>query len=271
MALTGIGLAGCGRMGEPMLRAMRALGFDAQGFDIRAPETYGDLADAVTDCVQDFSQNLRILLTVVRDITQTEHLLFTDQNLIDRAGQIETIVICSTLSPRYVRALRARVPANIRLIDAPMSGARIAAEERRLSFMQGGDIDDITAIQPLFSAMGSSFHHMGTFGSGMAAKVLNNLLAASNTVMTRMVLDWAESLELDEVKLLALIDKSSGQNWFASNFHQIEFARDGYTPENTIGILKKDVLSALDAAPSGADTRLPHLLASLIEDLPSKP
>ncbi len=270
MALTGVGLAGCGRMGEPMLRAMRAQGFEARGFDIRAPNSHSDLADAITDSVQDFSQNLRILVTVVRDITQTEQLLFTDQNLIGCAGQLETIVICSTLSPRYVRALRARVPANIRLIDAPMSGARVAAEERRLSFMQGGDKDDISAIQPLFDAMGSSFHHMGPFGSGMAAKVLNNLLAASNTVMTRMVLDWAESLQLDEEKLLDLINKSSGQNWFTSNFHQIEFSRDGYTPENTIGILKKDVLSALDAAPSGADTRLPDLLAALIEELPPK-
>ena len=104
----------------------------------------------------------------------------------------------------------------------------------------------------------------------MSAKVLNNLLAASNTVMTRLVLDWAQARGLNEQALLALIAASSGQNWFASAFQSIEFARDGYAPDNTIGILKKDVQSALDAAPEGADGRLPQLLIELIGTLRPK-
>ncbi|MFY9211101.1 MAG: NAD-binding protein [Aestuariivita sp.] len=101
----------------------------------------------------------------------------------------------------------------------------------------------------------------------MQAKVLNNLLAASSTAMTRLVLDWAEAAGLDEDALLALIHTSSGQNWFASNFNDIEFARDGYAQDNTIGILVKDVESALDAAPNGADLDLPRLIQSAIRNL----
>ena len=108
---------------------------------------------------------------------------------------------------------------------------------------------------------------MGDTGTGMAAKVLNNLLAASNTAMTRLVLDWADAANIDEDKLLTLMHTSSGQNWFASGFNSIEFARDGYSTDNTIGILKKDVESALDAAPSGAETALPTLIATTIANL----
>jgi 3-hydroxyisobutyrate dehydrogenase-like beta-hydroxyacid dehydrogenase len=262
MQLTGIGLAGCGRMGLPMLRAMIAAGYDARGFDI-APR-----AASVTDDFTAFATGLNILFTVVRDMEQTEELLFTQQQALDNAPVLHSIVICSTLSPRYVADLRSRIAAHITLIDAPMSGAVIAAEERRLSFMLGGDTPTLDALQPLFAAMGSSFHRMGDFGAGMGAKVLNNLLAASGTVMTRLVLDWAKDAGLDADNLLQLIDKSSGQNWFASNFDQIEFARDGYSPDNTIGILKKDVQSALAAAPRDADTRLPDLLVKLIANLP---
>jgi len=86
---------------------------------------------------------------------------------------------------------------------------------------------------------------MGDFGAGMTAKVLNNLLAASNTAMTRLVLDWADAEGVDEDKLLALIDASSGQNWLASGFNEIEFSRDGYASDNSIGILHKDVAAAL--------------------------
>ena len=115
--------------------------------------------------------------------------------------------------------------------------------------------------------MGHHFHHMGDFGAGMAAKVLNNLLAASSTIATRLVLDWSDALGIEEERLLALMHTSSGQTWFGSNFDDIEFARDGFDTENTIGILKKDVEAAVDGAPDNADLTLPLTLIELIEKL----
>ena len=265
--LAGIGVAGCGRMGAPMLAALRAAGFDAEGFDIRAPSDYGELAPTMTDRPARFARNLHILITVVRDQCQTEAVLFGTQGFVKKAKMLDTVIISSTLSPRYVRELRARIPDHIRLIDAPMSGAQIAAREKRLSFMLGGAPESLDEMQPLFDAMGSNFHRMGTFGTGMAAKVLNNLLAASNTAMTRLVLDWADQAGLDERQLLDLIHTSSGQNWFASGFEQIEFARDGMAEDNTIGILVKDIESALDAAPDGAETALPRIVQQAIHAL----
>lgn len=269
--LSGIGIAGCGRMGQPMLAALRSSGFDARGFDIRSPDSYGDFAPAMTDDPVRFAAGLQTLITVVRDIDQTEDILFGSAGLVTRAQDLNTIVICSTLSPKWVRALRARISPHIALIDAPMSGAAIAAQEARLSFMLGGAATELDRLHPLFQAMGQHFHRMGPFGSGMAAKVLNNLLAASNTAMTRLVLDWAGASGIDEATLLKLIHTSSGQNWFASGLDQIEFARDGYEPQNTIATLVKDVESALDDAPEGADKALPRLIQSMLRDLTPLP
>nr|WP_306264594.1 NAD(P)-binding domain-containing protein [Pararhizobium sp. IMCC3301] len=267
MELSGIGLAGCGRMGQPMLAALRDAGFDAVGFDVRAPQSYGEFAAAMSDDVARFAAHLKILISVVRDIEQTEALLFDTQALAAAAPGLRSIIICSTLSPRYLQTLKGRLPSHINLVDAPMSGASIAARERRLSFMMGGEEADLTALRPLFEAMGTSFHTMGPFAAGMTAKVLNNLLAVSSTAMTRLVLDWADELGLDEKSLLALIDKSSGRNWFASGFEDIEFARDGHAPDNTIGILEKDISSALDAAPRGADSALPNAVIEALRKL----
>lgn len=183
------------------------------------------------------------------------------------APNLQNVILSSTLSPRYVLELRARVPEHINLIDAPMSGAAIAAKEARLSFMLGGDDTVLGALQPLFDAMGAHFHRMGGYGAGMQAKVLNNLLAASHTAMTRLVLDWGDKAGLEERRLLDLIHTSSGQNWLASGFDEIEFARDGWGEDNSIGILVKDVASALDAAPEGADTTLPETVQAAIRAL----
>ena len=261
-----IGVAGCGRMGAPMLAALRRAGFDARGFDIRPPAEFGELSNVMTDQPEEFMSGLSTLITVVRDIAQTEDVLFGAQNFLS-APELELVIVSSTLSPRYVLDLRARVLPDIALIDAPMSGAQIAAEEARLSFMLGGETADLDAAQPLFAAMGAHFHRMGGFGTGMQAKVLNNLLAASSTAMTRLVLDWGEQTGLDPAALLQLIGTSSGQNWFASDFDSIEFARDGFAEDNTIGILVKDVESALDAAPEGMDQSLPRTVREAIRNL----
>ncbi|WP_256369767.1 NAD(P)-dependent oxidoreductase [Tropicimonas sp. IMCC6043] len=258
-------MAGCGRMGGPMLAALVAAGFDAQGYDIAA----GHLADdvPVTDDPVRFADGLRVLITVVRDSDQTDDVLFGRGDLARRARDLHSLVVSSTLSPRYVRALADRLPSHIRLSDAPMSGARIAAQERRLSFMLGGEAAELDRLQPLFSAMGAHFHRMGPFGAGSQSKVLNNLLAASHTAMTRLVLDWADAAGLDERRLLALIETSSGQNWLASGMDSIEFARDGFSEDNSIGILVKDVSAALDAAPEGSETALPEEVRRVIRGL----
>jgi 3-hydroxyisobutyrate dehydrogenase-like beta-hydroxyacid dehydrogenase len=148
-----------------------------------------------------------------------------------------------------------------------MSGAQIAAERAELSFMLGGETADLDDAQMLFASMGKHFHRMGPFGSGMQAKVLNNMLAASHTAMTRMVLDWADDAGLDERSLLDLIHTSSGQNWLASGFNDIEFARDGHAEDNTIGILVKDVASAMDGAPANADLTAALTIQKMILDL----
>lgn len=243
-------------MGMGMLRNLQAAGFNAHGFDIRTLQGVG------TD-VATFADKLTTLITVVRDTAETDALLFDEQALVSKAQNLQKVVISSTLSPKYVKGLRSRIPVHIALIDAPMSGAQIKADAGTLTFMTGGPAEE---IKPLLLAMGDTIHHMGDFGAGMTAKVLNNLLAASNTAMTRLVLDWADAEGLDETKLLALMNTASGQNWLASGFDEIEFARDGYDPENTIGILVKDVASALDIAPD-QEIELPTAVQTAIRNL----
>ena len=251
-----IGVAGCGRMGFGMLANLRKAGFDAKGFDVRK------ITGVETD-IDAFAKGLTTVFTVVRDTDETDALLFDRQALVAKARDLKRVVISSTLSPKYVKELRARIPQNIALIDAPMSGAQVKAEDGTLTFMTGGATAE---IMPTLRAMGTEIHDMGAFGAGMTAKVLNNLLAASHTAMTRLVLDWADAQGVDEAKLLALINTASGQNWLASGYDEIEFARDGFAADNSIGILFKDVAAAMDIAPDGG-TALPLAVQTALRGL----
>ncbi|MEM7670244.1 MAG: NAD(P)-binding domain-containing protein [Pseudomonadota bacterium] len=263
-------VAGCGRMGLPMALAMQRAGLDVMGFDVKPAHEFGSFsASMVTDPAA--VSACTVLFSVVRDQKETEDLLFDRQALLLRAARPTLLVICSTLSPRYVTALATRLPDMTHLVDAPMSGAPVAAEERRLSFMLGGDPGDIDRIRPALDAMGTAFHHMGGHGTGMTAKVLNNYLAALSTIGVRQALDWADQLDVDEEALLAVMNDSSGQTWFGSNFDRIEFARHGYASDNTIAILEKDLRALLDALAPAVHGALPEAAINALRRLSPRP
>jgi len=88
---------------------------------------------------------------------------------------------------------------------------------------------------------------MGPTSMGMTAKVLNNYCAATSVVATHRVLGMARALQFDQRALLNVMKVSSGSNWFADRIAQIDWAGEGYSASNTIGIVEKDVQSALDA------------------------
>jgi 3-hydroxyisobutyrate dehydrogenase-like beta-hydroxyacid dehydrogenase len=267
MAFDGVvGVAGCGRMGLPMARALLRAGVETWGFDIRPPDAFGDFAGRMIADPAAFAARCDVVICVVRDVTQTERLLFGAQGLLRRGGAIRSLVVSSTLSPRWLAGLPSRAPG-LALVDAPMSGAVVAAEEARLSFMLGGQDADLDRLAPLFAAMGRVSHRMGPFGAGMTAKVLNNFVAASSVVAVRQALDWADALGVDRARLLALMHDSSGQTWFGSSFGRIEFARDGWATDNSIGLLEKDVLACLDAAGADRDEGLQAALLARLRAL----
>jgi 3-hydroxyisobutyrate dehydrogenase len=194
--------------------------------------------------------------------------LFGDsQGIVKGLQTSDVLVISSTLSPRFVRDLSEELPEGLALIDAPMSGAPYRARSGTLSFMLGGPDDVLERLTPLFKVMGGDIFRMGPASMGMTAKVLNNYCAATSVVATHRVLGMARALELDQRMLLKVMKVSSGSNWFADGINQIDWASEGYSTSNTIGIVEKDVESALDAVsehPAVAHALLDDaLLASL--------
>ena len=241
-----ITLAGCGSMGLPMARRLLSAGFNLSGFDIRPKEEFGGFAASMHMNRCEIMDS-EVLISVVRDERETLALCFDEQAIYNRERYPRLLVICSTLSPRFVDKLVARLPPDVDLVDAPMSGAPFSAEQGNLTFMLGGQVVWVDLLMPLFNAMGNRVFHAGAAGAGMTLKVLNNYVAASSVVAVRRVLDMAQALAVDTGMLREVMAMSSGGTWFGTNFDAIDWAREGYGESNTIGILEKDVLAALDA------------------------
>ena len=263
-----VGIAGCGAMGLPMAQRLADAGYEVWGHDVRPVGEFGEFANRMVGDAAGFSERCNIVISVVRDAAQTRALLFGEsQGIVKGLQPPDVLVISSTLSPRFIRHLSKELPEGLALVDAAMSGAPYRARSGTLSFMLGGPDDVLERLTPLFEVMGEDIFRIGPASMGMTAKVLNNYCAATSVVATHRVLGMARALELDERTLLNVMKASSGSNWFADRIDQIDWASEGYSASNTIGIVEKDVESALDAVsehPAVAHAPLDDaLLASL--------
>ncbi len=240
-----IGLAGCGNMGLPMLNSMLSKKIDAKGYDIERKTSLLNLGKDFLVSKEKFLNDRNIIISVVRDAADTLELCQGKNGLFEQQST-KVLIIASTLSPKFMMDLKSKAPKNITIIDAPMSGATIAANEATLTFMVGCEKVLFNYIEPLLELMGTRINHIGNYGSGMMVKVLNNFIAASSVASVRHVLHQAQKFELDIEALFQTIDTSSGQTWFGTNRSDIEWFKENFEKDNTMGILKKDVEAYVD-------------------------
>lgn len=258
-----VGIAGCGSMGLPMAQALLDAGYEVWGLDVRPAKEFGSFQPRMLDDPAEFSRRVQVVISVVRDVVQSIELCFDRQALFARPPYPKTLIVSSTLTPRFIPQLRSRLPADVTLIDAPMSGAPHAARLRKLSFMLGGPDEALDRLMPLFEAMGRQVFRLGPLGAGMTAKVLNNYVASACVVAVRRAYERAMVLGADLEALRSVMQASSGATWFGDHFHEIDWSREGYRPDNTIGILEKDIRSGLDAM-AGAEHAAPDAYDSAL-------
>lgn len=259
-----VGIAGTSRLSVPVLRRLRDTGHDARGFLPRAATSEAENATGDAD---DFTSGLKTLVVLATDIAETEDLLFETHALVSRAETLERIVICGTLTPRYVRALRHRIPERIAVIDAPVAGTPRQAGEGRLTFLVGGSAQAVAGAEPILSALARRVERMGALGAGTSAKVLRDFLSASSAAMTRLALDWAEAQGLDEPKLLTMLEATPARSLISAEFDGAEYALDNPAADDTVTALVRDVEGALDCALQDAHLTPPGALRDAFRNL----
>jgi len=181
--------------------------------------------------------------------------MFVNQIFFLRLKKGTLIVDCSTIDVRTSKEMAELCRSKqLRFVDAPVSGGITGAQKATLTFMVGGEPNDFKAVEPILSKMGKNVVHAGTNGSGLSAKICNNLLLAISMIGTSEAMNLGVKLGLDKHVLAKLINSSSGQCWSSQTYNPcpgivatVPSSNDyngGFASEMMI----KDLLIALDAA-----------------------
>jgi 3-hydroxyisobutyrate dehydrogenase-like beta-hydroxyacid dehydrogenase len=106
-------------------------------------------------------------------------------------------VDCSTVNPSFSRRMAAEAKElGIRLVDAPVTGSKPAAQAGELVFMVGGEPGDFEECRPYLELMGKRTVHVGAQGAGASLKIVFNLLVGQSMLAFSEAISLGRSLGL---------------------------------------------------------------------------
>lgn len=211
-----VAFLGLGNMGLPMALNLVTAGHQVRGFDLVQAQldafkagggvTVSSAADAVPDA--------DVIISMLPASRHVEALYLGDSGLLAVANPKTLLIDCSTISPKVSQAVAAQAKAKgFAMIDAPVSGGTAGAQAATLTFMVGGDSNDVDRARPLLEKMGKNIFHAGPSGSGQTVKVCNNMLLGIQMLGTSEALRLGIANGMDPKVLSDIMSKSSGRNW----------------------------------------------------------
>lgn len=218
-----VGFVGLGMMGNPMAQNLLKAGHGLTVFDVNpeATQQCRELGATVAVSLSEVGQ-CDLVFIIVNTAAQLDQVLFGQQALIDsrEKGRGQTLVVMSTVSPKTVTEALGRIgDGDVRLVDAPVSGGPIVAEMGQLSFMIGGaDSETMAILQPYLDVMGKESFPIGDLGSGLAVKLINNVVALGNAYVFTEALGIGAEAGLDIGRIVQVMSASSGSNWCTDNW-----------------------------------------------------
>ena len=197
-----VGFVGLGLMGRLMSSNLKKAGYTIQSFDVNGSGNCRSAREAATGA--------KVFITMVPDGKAVRHAV---KAALPGLAPGSVVIDMSSSDPGTTRELaRVLKKRKIRMLDAPVSGAKAKAADGTLALMVGGDARVLASVRPLLSKMGTEIFHTGALGSGHATKALNNYIGAAGTVAGMEALLIGTKFGLDPKTLIAVINASTGKN-----------------------------------------------------------
>lgn len=253
-----IGFIGLGHMGNPMVKNLLKNNYAVKVFDV-SEKSIADLVHvgAITaTSPADIAENADVVITMLQTGDQVKHCCLGEQGIFSHLNKQDAIVIdCSSIDIHSSRELHAAAKkTHIAMLDAPVSGGVLAAQNATLTFMVGGDETIYQRATTLLSAMGKKIIYAGADGSGSAAKICNNMILGVSMIAVCEAFVLADQLGLDPQKLFEISSNASGQCWSLTqycpwpNILPNVPSSHHYQPGFTAKMMLKDLHLSQDAA-----------------------
>jgi len=247
-----IGYLGLGQMGGALARRLQA-SYPLKVFDLN-PAAVKRLVDAgASACTsgRELGQNCDVVFTCLQTSDQVEAAIFGEHGLASGMMAGGLIVDQTTGDAHVTRRMAARLKdKKLELMDAPVSGGPQFAAAGTIAIMAGCTAQQYARIEPALKSVSPNVFHCGDIGTGHVAKVCNNLMAASQRLLTFEVIALAVKNGLAPEQAVEVMLKSSGRNYTLDVTMRRHILTGKLFQGFTLGLMHKDVGLAMQLAAS---------------------
>jgi len=207
-----VGVIGVGYMGGAVARSLLREKFDVLVYDVR-PEAVQKLVDAgarAAKSVEDLVERSRVVSIVVVSDPQVKDVA---ARILPVAKPGTVILIHSTVRPSTAVELAAAAKARqVAVLDVAVNGGNEKADLGKLTLMIGGDDEAVRYCWPFFEAIGEHIFHVGSIGSGLVGKLVNNLIAIGSYALQLEAMQLAAAYGMSEDTVTTMVSASQGDN-----------------------------------------------------------
>ena len=264
--MTRIAFAGVGTMGRHLIRHLVSAGHDVCVFDPVADSmAYAASigANASSRSVAEACVDAEVCLLSLPSPALVGKVAREAAAALPRGTLLADL---STSPPSLAEELAREIELiGLLVADCPVSGGPIGAKAGTLSAMIGGSDEAFARLEPIAQAFSAYVVHVGTHGTGQAAKLCNNLLAGTHMAALCLALTLARRSGVDDTMLFEILSRSTGDSRVLHNRYPAPGIDDTH-PANrdfaalfTLDLMTKDMELATEFAESRA------LDASLLE------
>lgn len=179
IAFIGLGIMGAPMSGHLLKAGHRVIGFDVVPAAIDEVVAMGALGAA---SAREAAAQADVVISMVPDSPHVETVYLSPDGVLAGAKPGALLLDMSSISP--VTAIKVAKEAAARgcpMLDAPVSGGQVGAQQATLSIMVGGDPEAFEQARPIFEVMGKSTY-CGPSGAGQTVKACNQIQVAMNFI-----------------------------------------------------------------------------------------
>jgi 3-hydroxyisobutyrate dehydrogenase-like beta-hydroxyacid dehydrogenase len=231
-----IGYVGVGLMGLPMVKRLLSRGYAITAFDIVGQQVDAARAAgaAAASSAAGVVRDAELVLLNLPTTDAVELAMFGPDGVAGVIAAPQLVVDFSTNEVARGKAFAARLRAQTGCgwVDAPVSGGPPASGTGTLTVMAGGADADIARIAPLMKDIAARFTHMGPAGSGLVAKMINQLIVGCGHAVMAEALLLAESAGIDAARIPECLAGGHADGTLLQKLYprmaQRDFAPQGY-------------------------------------------
>ena len=262
-----IGFIGVGMMGTPMTKRLINAGYKVVAFDTN-PEAMERAKENGTQTVaspREVAERCNPVITMLPNSDIVEKVVLGSGGIIEGAREGGVLIDMTTAYPMStLKIAKGLAKEGNQMLDAPVSGGVVGAEQGTLSIIVGGESELVEQCRPMFQTMGKNVFHMGETRSGHTMKAVNNFLSACSVAATSEALALGSKAGLNPRRVVDVLQVSTGRSCATElKFPRFVLPRtfdDGWRIE----LLSKDldILSQL-----ARDLRVPMFIASTVQQI----